>query len=564
MRAGAFATLVRKLIKSQRTNFGSDADIFGELCAELGVIQIELQNFYADGVHRDVLYSKYDTTMLNEADYSEDLNYEFQDIPIHLSFWFDYDITEPDEEMGECIDLLAGILKLNISRYAKLAQAKNAETHDLASGVLNSRGFIDKGQELLDKGFGDRFTCLYINVAKFKVINQLYGHDAGDLILTQVARDISIILSNYAKEYLVGRLSGDSYVCLVSNALVNRFLEQLANFSVRFRSDDGDVDLALSFYIGIYKVARADEDMSLVLENASTAYSMARQNGNLMPVYYDNALRDRLLREKDIESRMRTALENHEFVVYYQPKIDLTDYSLMGAEALVRWMDGDSVIPPDDFVPLFERNGFICNIDFFVLNSTCRAIRDWLDKGMDVVPISVNFSKVHFSNAGFYKQIVETIKHYHVPAKYVEIEFTESVDVADKEKLVQAVEYLKSYGLTTSMDDFGTGYSSLSLLKNLPVDVLKIDKSLLDAKTSHERVIISNVVRMVNEMNIKVITEGVETPEQAEFLRQIQCSAAQGFLFDRPLRREKFEERLAKGYYEEHELKEHGLRNQRA
>ncbi|MBO6138294.1 MAG: EAL domain-containing protein, partial [Lachnospiraceae bacterium] len=192
----------------------------------------------------------------------------------------------------------------------------------------------------------------------------------------------------------------------------------------------------------------------------------------------------------------------------------------------------------------------------FVLNSTCRAIRDWLDKGMDVVPISVNFSKVHFSNAFFYKQIVETIKHYHVPPKYIEIEFTESVDVADKEKLVQAVEYLKSYGLTTSMDDFGTGYSSLSLLKNLPVDVLKIDKSLLDAKNSHERVIISNVVRMVNEMNIKVITEGVETPEQAEFLKQIECSAAQGFLFDKPLIREKFEERLAKGYYDKHELKE--------
>ena len=554
MRAGSFATFVRKLINSKKMTFESDVEIFGDLCTELGVIQIELEHFYEDGVHKDVLYSKYDTTMLNEADYSENLNFEFTEIPIHLSFWFDYDIADPDPEKGECVDLLGSIIKLNISRYMKLAQARSAETHDLASGVLNSRGFIDQGQEILEKGLGDRFTCLYINVAKFKVINQLYGHDAGDLILSQVARDISIILSNYAREYLVGRLSGDSYVCLVGNELVNRFLEQLSNFSVRFRNDDGDVDLALSFYIGIYTLQKEDEDMSLVLENASTAYSMARQNGNLMPVYYDIPLRDRLLREKYIESRMRTALENHEFVVYYQPKIDLTDYSLMGAEALIRWMDGDKVIPPDDFVPLFERNGFICNIDFFVLNSTCRALRDWLDKGMDVVPISVNFSKVHFSNAGFYKQIVETIKHYHIPPKYIEVEFTESVDVADKEKLVQAVEYLKSYGLTTSMDDFGTGYSSLSLLKNLPVDVLKIDKSLLDAETLQERVIISNVVRMVNEMNIKVITEGVETPEQAEFLKQIQCSAAQGFLFDRPLKRKLFEERLAKGYYDEDEL----------
>ncbi|MBO6138251.1 MAG: diguanylate cyclase, partial [Lachnospiraceae bacterium] len=361
MRAGAYATLVRKLINSQRTTFESDSDIFQELCGELGVIQIELEHFYEDGVHKDVLYSKYDTTMLNEADYSENLNFEYSQIPIHLSFWFDYEITDVDEERGDCVNLLAGILKLNISRYMRLNEEKSAQTHDLASGVLNSRGFIDEGQEILDKGLGDRYTCLYINVAKFKVINQLYGHDAGDIILTQVARDISIILSNYALEYLVGRLSGDSYVCLVNNNLVDKFLKQLGSFSVRFRGDDGDVDLALSFYIGVYKVTREDEDMSVVLENSSTAYSMARQNGNLMPVYYDLALRDRLLREKDIESRMRTALEKREFVVYYQPKIDLTDYSLMGAEALVRWMEGDKVIPPDEFVPLFERNGFICN-----------------------------------------------------------------------------------------------------------------------------------------------------------------------------------------------------------
>ncbi len=554
MRAGSFAKLVRKLITTENISFDANSEVFDEICLELGIIQIEMLYFYEDGVHRNTMYSKYDTAMLNDADYSEDINLEYAETPIHLSFWFDSDISEPDAEEGECISLLAGILKLNISRYMKIVQDKAAQTHDLASGVLNSRGYIEEGQGILNKGIGDKFTSLYINVAKFKVINQLYGHDAGDHILTQVARDLSVMLSNYAREYLVGRLAGDSYVCLVRNECVDQFLKQLVNFSVRFKSKDGDVNLALSFYIGIYKITAGDDDMSEVMENSSTAYSMARQNGNLMPVYYDVALHDRILREKDIEMKMRSALENHEFVVYYQPKIDLNDYSLMGAEALVRWVDGDSVIPPDDFVPIFERNGFICNIDFYVLNSTCRALRDWLDKGMDVVPISVNFSRVHFSNAFFYKQIVETVKRYHVPPKYIEIEFTESVDVADKEKLVQAVEYLKSYGLTTSMDDFGTGYSSLSLLKNLPVDVLKIDKSLLDAETSQERVIISNVVRMVNEMNIKVITEGVETPEQAEFLKQIECSAAQGFLFDRPLPRDRFEDRLTKGGYKLEEL----------
>ena len=145
MRAGAFAKLVRKLINSNRTSFGSDEEIFGELCSDLGVIQIELEHFYEEGVHKDILYSKYDTTMLNEADYSENLNYEFLDIPIHLSLWFDYEITDPDEEKGECVNLLAGIIKLNISRYMRLDKAKSEATHDLASGVLNSRGFIESG-----------------------------------------------------------------------------------------------------------------------------------------------------------------------------------------------------------------------------------------------------------------------------------------------------------------------------------------------------------------------------------------------------------------------------------
>ena len=228
-----------------------------------------------------------------------------------------------------------------------------------------------------------------------------------------------------------------------------------------------------------------------------------------------------------------------------------------GAEALVRWIDDGRVVPPIEFVPLFERNGFICNIDFYVLNNVCRSIRNWLDRGIDMVPISVNFSKVHFSNIRFAEQIVEVIKKYRVPTKYIEIEFTETVDYQDKERLVKAVEFLKSYGIATSMDDFGTGFSSLSLLKTLPVDVLKIDKSLLDSKTAQERVIISNVVRMVQEMNIQVITEGVETEEQAGFLKGIHCENAQGYLFDKPLPIDEFESRLKKGLYEESELKDY-------
>jgi EAL domain-containing protein (putative c-di-GMP-specific phosphodiesterase class I) len=264
------------------------------------------------------------------------------------------------------------------------------------------------------------------------------------------------------------------------------------------------------------------------------------------------------MREKEIENNMRQALENKEFVVYYQPKIDLNSYRINGAEALVRWIDNGKIVPPMEFIPVFEKNGFICNMDFYVLDVVCKDIMEWLETKIDLIPISVNFSKVHFLNPGFTEQIIEVIEKHQVPPKYIEIECTETVDYKDKATFVRAVEALKSFGISTSIDDFGTGFSSLSLLKTLPVDILKIDKSLLDVQTSSEkeRVVISNVVRMVREMDIQVITEGVETKEQANFLKEIKCDNAQGFLFDRPLPKEQFERRLRKGYYEGEELKD--------
>ncbi|MCR5626636.1 MAG: bifunctional diguanylate cyclase/phosphodiesterase [Lachnospiraceae bacterium] len=554
MRTDIFVTLVNNLMKTDLKDNDEMTNIVDECCRALGISQIEIDDFNAH--EKSVLmYKKYDNRILNEADYEDTFTLEKEDGPIGLRFWFDYEFPEASIDRGYGVQLFAAILKLNLSRFVKIVREEVSKTHDLASGILNSRGFLTAGQRILDEGRGTNFASVYLNVEKFKIVNQIYGHDAGDIILAQAAKVLSTILANLGSDHIVGRQSGDSFVCLVSKDCMDEFLETLETFSVAYNDNGKMVDISLSFYIGIYEISIRDRDMSEVMENSSTAYSLARHNGNLIPVYYDQKLRELIIREKDIESKMRSALENHEFTVYYQPKINLNDYSLIGAEALVRWLENGKVIPPDQFVPLFERNGFICNIDFFVLNSTCRALRNWLDRGMDVVPISVNFSRVHFSNSRFAQQIVETVKRYHVPPKYIEIEFTETMDVADKGKLVRAVEYLKSYGLATSMDDFGTGYSSLSLLKNLPVDVLKIDKSLLDSKTPQERIIISNVVHMVNEMNIKVITEGVETEEQAEFLKDIDCIAAQGFLFDRPLPHPDFEKRLNKGRYEKDELK---------
>ena len=516
----------------------------------------ELENERSTAVN---LYSRYDTKLLNSPDFKEEIPLDNGSGTAVFSYWIEEEGKADgrlDEESINVMRMLSRIINLNIGRYIRLVLEKDAQTHDMASGVYNATGYIAEGQKLIDAGKADQYTAVYLNVSKFKLINQMYGHGIGNIALTEIARNLSMILAELGQSQLVGRLGGDNFVALMKDHVFDEFLEKINDMIVHVAESGRELDIPITFFVGVYKLTAGDQDMSIVMENSSVAYSMARHKEQTEPVFYDEELHKRILREKEIESRMRGALENKEFAVYYQPKVDLDTYELNGAEALVRWLDNGRVVPPVEFVPLFERNGFICNIDFYVLNNVCRSVRNWLDRGIDVIPISVNFSRAHFANTRFTEQIVEVVKKYRVPARYIEIEFTESVDFQDKERLVKAVEYLKSYGIATSMDDFGTGFSSLSLLKTLPVDVLKIDKSLLDSETNQERIIISNVVRMVQEMNIKVITEGVETEEQAGFLKNINCSNAQGYLFDKPLPIDEFEVRLQKGHYEKKELKQ--------
>lgn len=294
-----------------------------------------------------------------------------------------------------------------------------------------------------------------------------------------------------------------------------------------------------------------EHDASLPINYAMIANGIANQSGLVNVAYFTEEIKNTILREKEIESRMMDALENGEFTVYYQPKIDIVNNRLIGAEALVRWVDGGMVIAPGDFVPIFERNGFICQLDFYVLESVLKRMRKWLDEGLSIVKTSVNFSRVHLSDISFTNRIIRMLREYSIPAKYIEVEFTETGDTDAAPMLKEAIQSLKDYGIATAMDDFGTGYSSLSLLTNLSFDVLKLDKSFLEEGTvsDREKVVINNVIRMVQDLNIDVIMEGVETPEQVDFLRKVNCNMAQGYIFDKPLPVEIFEERLLNKEY---------------
>lgn len=249
--------------------------------------------------------------------------------------------------------------------------------------------------------------------------------------------------------------------------------------------------------------------------------------------------------------RLLAAIQNKEFVVYFQPKVSISDMKIAGAEALVRWNFNGQILPPVKFIPFCERTGLVIDIDFYVLEETCRKMREWLDAGLDLVRISVNFSKYHFNEADVAERIYKVIQGYKIPPEYIEVEFTETAYLDKEELLEYTVDKLKSYGIKSSIDDFGSGYSSLTLLQNMDFEVVKIDKSLLGKGVENEKAkkVISSIIHMAKELKMEVLAEGVETVEELNLLRELNCDVVQGYFFDKPLPVEEFETRLKSGRY---------------
>ena len=253
------------------------------------------------------------------------------------------------------------------------------------------------------------------------------------------------------------------------------------------------------------------------------------------------------MHQKEISNEFHNAIRNKEFVVFYQPKVDLLTRKLTGAEALVRWIRHKTIVPPMDFIPILEREGTICDLDFYVFETACADIRQWLDAGIEPHRISANFSKLHLRNPELANNVLSIVRKHNVPSKYVEVELTESADFDDNAAMMKFVNAMAENGIAVSIDDFGTGYSTLNVLKDYNITTIKLDKSLLDnvgTPNSKDDVIVRNVVKMANELNKEIIAEGVETETQAEYLKSIQCNNVQGFLFDKPLVHDDFQKRL--------------------
>ncbi|MCI7768076.1 MAG: bifunctional diguanylate cyclase/phosphodiesterase [Oscillospiraceae bacterium] len=453
-----------------------------------------------------------------------------------------------DEKERALICVLAKLFFIFSGRIRVMDLLNKSIYTDSRTGAANTQAIMRFGGMLKARGQLVDYAIVYINIKNFKFVNQLFGNPEGDMLL----KKFSEAMKNFVDpDGFFARLGGDNFIMLLKKGRIT----DLRGFAdaLSFEMGEGDAkqlyDVRLR--MGICEATESDT-MSDLMSKATVAYGATKQE-NMDVVYYTPILMEASMHRKEISTIFPKALENREFAVYYQPKVRLSDNRLCGCEALCRWIKNGRIVPPMDFIPVLEAEGTICRLDFYIFERVCEDLKRWKEMGIEPVKVSVNFSKHHLRNRRLADEVLGIIRKHGVDGKYIEIELTEMTGAEDFTAMNVFIEKMKENNISTSIDDFGTGYSSLNLLKDLDVDVIKLDKSFFtninegDGGVSTDRIVVKNIVNMVNELNMETISEGVETAAQADFLRDINCNMVQGFLFDKPLPRDEFEVRLING-----------------
>ncbi len=411
---------------------------------------------------------------------------------------------------------------------------------DNTIGISNHIGFFRYACEIMAKTGLQDYHSFRFNIKNFKIIAKSIGNKQVFDVFRAYGHAIEHFLGEDGK---LAHLGGDNFLALVKDEKVEGFLDFLTGVPVVLA--EAEAPLILSARVGAYNNQLGD-NISSIMDYIDVASNVAK-NRSMDLVYFESEMLDKVLHDKEVMATFPEAIANNEFVVYYQPKINVKDESLCGCEALVRWIRDGEIVPPMDFIPVLEENGAVCELDFYVLERTCSDIKEWMDMGITPVPISVNFSKQYIRYTGVADRILSIIEKYGVDHSLIEIELTEMSGYGDFGNLCQFVNKIRAMGIKVSIDDFGTGYSSLNMLTELDVDVVKLDRSLtgcVESEYSKTKLLMLNIVDMVHKLNYQVLAEGVETDEQFEFLKNIGCSMVQGFLYDMPLPKADFEMRL--------------------
>ncbi|WLD28175.1 EAL domain protein [Clostridioides difficile] len=441
--------------------------------------------------------------------------------------------------------IILSFLFLGVILYILYSKAKSQKTiekmayTDFVTGYSNWRKFELDVRNLLKKASqNDKHAMVIFDIDKFKAINDIYGHKKGNSILKDIADTLDSITHN---NETFARVSSDNFNMLLSYDTREDIINVIKKIII-----NNDV-VNLSF--GIYEIKDKSLSISAYSDRASLAKLSIKNNRDINFAFFNDELRDKLLLEDKIEKKMEYALENNQFIMYLQPKYNIKSEKFCGSEALVRWQYTEKeFIYPSDFIPIFEKNGFITKIDMYILEQACKEIRTLFDKGISPLPISVNFSRVDFFKKDFITKIVNICDKYKIPYSLIEIEITESSMFGDTDTLFEVSRSLQDIGFILSMDDFGSGYSSVNMLKNIPLNVIKLDRGFFidDKNIDKSQIVIKSIVSLIKQLGIRVVAEGIETKSQVEMLRKANCDIIQGYYFSKPLPVKEFEKLVYK------------------
>lgn len=458
------------------------------LCSFLRVAKVQIE-FYAS-VHQEIRQIGNQSTTYQKGmpDKNEKKSYrevtEEGSVVVINIFPYEGNAVWTKEEINH-VDVMARMLFVFYTRERVSRMAEELAYRDSTIGIYNYKFFMKKLDELLEREVAGRYIACYYNLKRTGIY-----YEQGS----------------------------EEHVLIETTA-------------------------------GYYEIPGLEESLNPtdIMDRITAAYHVASTDSHSAYVFFDKPMMQEMVRKKNIENEFRNALETEEFLVYYQPKVNLKTYTLAGAEALCRWRHNVDLIPPFHFIPILEESHAICELDFYMLEHVCMDLRKWLDEGKNVVRVSVNFSRQHMGDVDLAERILQIIDSYRIPHQYLEIELTETTTDVAFTDLRKLVDKLQSQGIRTSVDDFGVGYSSLNLIRELPWDVLKIDKSFLPDTidpTNEKYVMFKYLVAMAQNLGLECIVEGVETVNHIRVLKENQCYMAQGFYFDKPLPKDEFERRF--------------------
>lgn len=414
---------------------------------------------------------------------------------------------------------------------------------DELTGLHTKAAFAEHAYLLLHEHPEKEWDIIAMDIDHFKLVNESYGQKVGDELLIHLAK----MLLHYEETQicLCARSYADQFYLLMERrdyAAIEKLHAELVEYLQQI-----PLDMKVLLKFGVYEIRDREMKVDSMCDRAQIAVRQIKGQYETEIYFYDDSMRRQLLKEQHITDDMETALREQQFQVYFQPKYDIFSETLSGAEALVRWVHTqDGFMSPGEFIPVFERSGFITQLDMFVWDKACEKIREWLDKYDCYVPISVNVSRKDMYKPHLLQTLLDIVHKHGLEPKHLHLEITESAYAENPQQLLEVAKQLKNAGFVIEMDDFGSGYSSLNMLASMPIDILKLDMKFVQnySATDHSRSILSFVIGLAKWMNLYVIAEGVETKEQLELLRGMDCNLAQGFYFAKPLPEKEFEQIL--------------------